>query len=454
MNAKPRFSLPLLAGLGLALALAFTGSAWATDYYVATTGSDSNAGTQAAPWATIAKCASAMSAGDTCYIRGGTYHEHGLNPARSGTAGSPITFAGYPGEAVTIDGDYTGSGSSTQVFFTSRSYITVQDLEIINSYYQGWYDGNGTKVSGLKALRLHIHDIYGWAGDNAAAIRWDLCTDCVIDSCELHHIVNTSSGYALDNVVMTYGAIRLEIKNSNIYDGDNLIMQKNADAGGGDGMIVHDNVLHDGRVGIRYGLQGNGSPPHHNQKAYNNVIYNIANDGIKSEVNYASGISDGLLAYNNTINAKYCFTVDGFLNQQVYNNICTVTGSGGFRLKELDGYFSQTNQITYWDYNLWSTTGTNGSWTLQANTGSAKTVSSLANWQALTSSENDLSISNPDAHGLLADPKFMDASANDYRICDDSPAIGAGRSGENIGAPTAVVDCPPAPVTGVVVRPQ
>jgi len=454
MNAKPRFSFPLLAALGLALAIACTGSAWATDYYVATTGDNANPGTQAAPWATIAKCASTMSAGDTCYIRGGTYHENNLNPSRSGTLSSPITFAGYPGESVTIDGDYTGSGSAKQVFLTNRSYITVQDLEIINSYYQGWYNGNASRVTGLKAIRLHIHDIYGWAGDNAAAIRWDLCTDCVIDDCELHHIVNTGSGYSLDNVVMTYGNIRFEIKNSRIYDGDNLIMQKNADSGGGDGMIVHDNVLHDGRVGIRYGLQGNGSPPHHNQTAYNNVIYNINNDGIKAEVNYASGISDGFLAYNNTINAKYCVTMDGFRNQQFYNNICVVTGSGGFRLMERDGYFSQTNEITYWDYNLWSTAGSNGAWNLQANSGSSKSTSSFTAWQALTSSENDLAISNPDANGLLTDPRFMDASAADFRICDDSPAVGAGRFGGNIGAPTAVVDCPPAPVTGVAVSPM
>jgi len=48
----------------------------------------------------------------------------------------------------------------------------------------------------------------------------------------------------------------------------------------------------------------------------------------------------------------------------------------------------------------------------------------------------------------------MDAAAHDFRICDDSPAVGAGRTGGNIGAPTGVLDCPPRPVTGVVVRPQ
>jgi hypothetical protein len=47
----------------------------APGYYVATTGNDSNAGTLAAPFATIAKCQTAMrgSSTKTCYIRAGTY---------------------------------------------------------------------------------------------------------------------------------------------------------------------------------------------------------------------------------------------------------------------------------------------------------------------------------------------------------------------------------------------
>ncbi|MBP2659267.1 MAG: hypothetical protein H6Q69_2299 [Firmicutes bacterium] len=42
-------------------------------FYVSTTGSDSNAGTLAAPFATLAKAQEEASTGDTVYIRGGTY---------------------------------------------------------------------------------------------------------------------------------------------------------------------------------------------------------------------------------------------------------------------------------------------------------------------------------------------------------------------------------------------
>ena len=46
----------------------------AVDYFVATDGSDSNAGTLLAPFATIQHAATVLSPGDTCYIRGGNYY--------------------------------------------------------------------------------------------------------------------------------------------------------------------------------------------------------------------------------------------------------------------------------------------------------------------------------------------------------------------------------------------
>ena len=45
----------------------------AADYYVATNGSDGNAGSLAQPFASIAKAQQSASSGDNVYIRGGTY---------------------------------------------------------------------------------------------------------------------------------------------------------------------------------------------------------------------------------------------------------------------------------------------------------------------------------------------------------------------------------------------
>src|SRR5437764_1008648 len=74
-----------------------------TSWFVATTGSDQNPGTLAAPLHTIQKAASQAHAGDTVYIRGGVYRET-VTPANSGAASAPITFTNYNNEIVTVSG--------------------------------------------------------------------------------------------------------------------------------------------------------------------------------------------------------------------------------------------------------------------------------------------------------------------------------------------------------------
>jgi hypothetical protein len=72
-------------------------------YYVAPNGSDTNPGTFAEPFATIAKASSVVAPGNTVYVRAGTYNEQVAIMA-SGTSNARITFAAYPGEAPIIDG--------------------------------------------------------------------------------------------------------------------------------------------------------------------------------------------------------------------------------------------------------------------------------------------------------------------------------------------------------------
>ena len=75
-----------------------------TTWYVATTGSNSNAGTSlSAPFQTIQQAASVAQPSDTVYICAGTYHET-VTPANSGTAGAPITYEPYDGGDVVVDG--------------------------------------------------------------------------------------------------------------------------------------------------------------------------------------------------------------------------------------------------------------------------------------------------------------------------------------------------------------
>src|SRR5262245_38465358 len=66
-------------------------------------GDDGNAGTDRAPWKTLAGALRRLKPGDTLYLRGGTYYEK-VSLTRSGTPEAPITIASHPGELAVIDG--------------------------------------------------------------------------------------------------------------------------------------------------------------------------------------------------------------------------------------------------------------------------------------------------------------------------------------------------------------
>ena len=112
-------------------------------WYVATTGSNSNAGTSlAAPFRTIQQAALVARPGDTVYICAGTYHET-VTPANSGTSAAPITFEPYNNAQVVVDGadPITGwtlynSGAGGPIYVATMNW----------SYNQG--DGDQVFVDG------------------------------------------------------------------------------------------------------------------------------------------------------------------------------------------------------------------------------------------------------------------------------------------------------------------
>jgi parallel beta-helix repeat protein len=123
--------------------------AYAATYYVSTTGSDTNSGTQAQPWLTIQKAADTVVAGDTVLVRGGEYMVYGkdrqIAVKNSGTPADYITIKSYPGETVTIKGDYTKSGQSAWygIVIPGTSYIKIEGLTI-----KGFHAAVGCKAPG------------------------------------------------------------------------------------------------------------------------------------------------------------------------------------------------------------------------------------------------------------------------------------------------------------------
>ena len=102
-------------------------------YYVSTAGSDSNPGTQAAPWRTVQHAADTARAGCTVNVRGGVYEEL-VSINTSGNAGDGyLTFRSYPGETATLDaGHFTPAGRSGILTIHNQSYLRIEGFEIRN----------------------------------------------------------------------------------------------------------------------------------------------------------------------------------------------------------------------------------------------------------------------------------------------------------------------------------
>ncbi|MEZ4270172.1 MAG: hypothetical protein R3C68_01655 [Myxococcota bacterium] len=98
-----RCAAPLVKILTLVVAWPVVSNA--ADYYVATTGSNSNSGTIDSPFLTLEKAASVMASGDTMSIREGTYQrtDWSLNVLRGGSSwATATTVKAYNGERVVL----------------------------------------------------------------------------------------------------------------------------------------------------------------------------------------------------------------------------------------------------------------------------------------------------------------------------------------------------------------
>src|ERR1043166_2103558 len=144
----------------IGLALVSSMGVRATTYYVSTSGSDGNNGTSlSTPWRTINKAAQTMVAGDTVYIRGGTYRES-VFPAHDGTSATArITYSAYNSEQVILTGAdiFTGwaaSGNAWRIPWTlslptySSELVFRREMVIVDGVVMGTVGSRAEVVPG------------------------------------------------------------------------------------------------------------------------------------------------------------------------------------------------------------------------------------------------------------------------------------------------------------------
>ena len=148
LTKKPVRSWRLLVLTGV-LAL-FGQCASAATYYVATTGSDSNPGTQSAPFRHLSKgAAAATNPGDTVIVMDGTYDNEGqIDPNYvvtlnfSGAAGNPITFKAQNRGKAVLDSMNTATGTTCNGAFAyfnlhNAAFIVIQGFVIQRGCHEG-----------------------------------------------------------------------------------------------------------------------------------------------------------------------------------------------------------------------------------------------------------------------------------------------------------------------------
>jgi len=257
LNARSiaRMAVALIATISVH---AFPSRAAAATYYVATTGSDTDPGSLTQPWRTIQKAANSVAAGDTVYIRGGTYIGRVIL-ATSGTPSARITFRNYQTETAILDGAGISLGNTDALFqIDNRSYITVTGLEIRNSTHTGIRATTGTNLI-IENVIVHDSGEHGIAFYNNSVPSNSIVRGCRVYNTSQSGILlwNNNGGYYLieNNEVYNwtgngnYDGIQgidtpyVVVKNNTVHDGGPIAGADYIDMGG-DQTLPSSNAHH------------------------------------------------------------------------------------------------------------------------------------------------------------------------------------------------------------------
>jgi hypothetical protein len=243
------FTAGVLSRTRLCIALFVTvlGTAWigpaaadAATYYLSGSGSNANAGTLGSPWRTMGKAEENVKAGDTVYLREGTY---GLEKAetrteltKAGTAGSSISWLAYPGDpapvfrgAVKVSGAYNRLSGIDFEGPSGKIGSEAQEVLI-------WIAANG--------VRVDHGEVHG--GKAHAGIYVSTAPEFTIDHDYIHdngvtanldhgvYVGTKSSGSIYDNLITDNFAYGVQV----YEDATEVTVNHNTIVGNGRGGVV------------------------------------------------------------------------------------------------------------------------------------------------------------------------------------------------------------------------
>jgi len=397
-------------------------------YYVAPTGSDSNAGTLASPWRTIQKAANTLQAGDTVYIRGGTYQERVVINV-SGTSGNYITFQNYASESVTVNGNKSlpSTRGSGLIEINSKSYIKIIGLQVTNSFSYG-IKNNGQYIT--------IQNCEVSYSNDGGIISESVANNITVDGCDVHH--NNDIGLSAWHEAVTMSGVNtFEVKNSQVHDNKEEGIVAKYDAT--NGSIHHNKSFNNNGPNIY--LDGPS-----NIKVYNNEVHATlgakAGIGLSIEDIDANGQTSNISIYNNliydnaagiwfwiqTADSTKLFSGITIVNNVIYNNNRNTWG--GVYL--MSGGSSNYSNVVIRNNIFWENTLSGGK-SIKGDTSVLSTFAIDHNLFKTGESSDAFGTSSV----TTSDVQWVNKANNDFHLQSGSPAID---SGSTTGAPTVDYD--------------
>ena len=146
-----------------------------TNYYVATTGNNTDPGTLAKPWETLKYAESQLSSGDVVSVRGGVYEEYFTINVNN------VTFQNYPGESPIVDGAYVTPAIDKYVtmIMIESDDVTVDGLTVKNSACYGIYIN---KTDNVTIKNVEVYETY-----RQCLVVTNEANNALIEDCNFHH---------------------------------------------------------------------------------------------------------------------------------------------------------------------------------------------------------------------------------------------------------------------------
>ena len=277
-------------------------------YVSASTGSDSNPGTQSKPFKTLTRGIRDVAAGSTLYVSPGTY-EGGIKTSASGTASARIRYLSTTPWAAKI---VPPANSKNSTAWDNRgSYVNIDGFEVSGTKSRAgtkWRSGIYNGGSYVKILRNHVYDIArnynctgGGGGGSGIGVdsyyngkQSDVVGNIVHDigpkGCRfIHGIYVSTSGSIKNNQVyrVAEGGIHLWHDARDVTITNNTVAACNTGIiiGGGDfyhsrsgndNTHVYSNIVYDNKMGISEQGKTGKRNSYRNNLVYKNATYNFS----------------------------------------------------------------------------------------------------------------------------------------------------------------------------------